>query len=729
MSPGDGRLYFGVDARHLRQLGRELVANRTTAVAELVKNSYDADATRVQLIFRDPHKGGVLEVVDDGTGMTLPEIQDRWMRLSTDHKERSPSSPRYRRIRAGSKGIGRFATESLGRQLVLSTTVAGDSQLVVATFDWSEFDQSGVSLETVGCTYRLEGCEEERHGTTLRIEGLYDNWGKTDLGRVRRAIQLLQPPFPIAEAYRGESTGATAVSEDPGFAVRILVGDQESAELEDGLPDSESFLEAATAIVEARVDELGRGEWRVRSSRFNVDRSEAYAKRVLLVGPFTLSASYFIFNPDAIGDLSVRLATDMGKRYGGIRIYRDGLRVPPYGEPSDDWVGLTEEYRRRQELAPLATNNWFGHVSLTRDHNVLLIDTASREGVVENEAFRELQTFVKDVLVQSARTIATARGKKPRAAKRSTPTSRETLVGEVLQLASKMLDSSRRGNQKQAEAILEQAHSLAGQARDSDKSAREDALALVDEISLMRILASLGTSIVVFSHEVRSAINATIGRLVDLQEDADDAPTPWKARVANGTSDALAAVGRLDHLTDYIEGYASRSRRRERHPQALHAVLREFEKGFSPLVSRLSVKLNWAVSPGYLRTQKMTRTELEAILINLLTNSLKACTAEEGGVRRISVIAQQEGKEVLIRFEDTGVGVPKELQETLFEPFVTSTRPTESNLGAGTGLGLTVVRDIAEANEGSASLGEPTNGYSTCVEVRLPMWNGDKSYD
>ena len=382
MSSGDGRLYFGVDARHLHQLGRELVANRTTAVAELVKNSYDADATSVQLIYLDPRKGGVLDVVDDGTGMTLQEIQDRWMRLSTDHKERSPSSPRYRRTRAGSKGIGRFATESLGKKLVLSTTVAGDSQLVVATFDWPEFDQSGVSLEAVGCRYRLESCAEDRHGTTLRIEGLYDNWGKTDLTRVRRAIQLLQPPFPIAEAYRGELTGTTEVSEDAGFAVRILVGDKKSAESEDELPDPESFLDAATAIVEARVDESGTGEWRVRSTRFSVDKSEKYPKRLLLVGPFTLSASYFILKPDAIGDLSVRLARKMGQRYGGIRIYRDGLRVPPYGDPSDDWAGLTEEYRKRMELAPIATNNWFGHVALTRDDNVLLIDTASREGVI-----------------------------------------------------------------------------------------------------------------------------------------------------------------------------------------------------------------------------------------------------------------------------------------------------------------------------------------------------------
>ena len=730
MSSSDGRLYFGVEARHLRQLGRELVANRTTAVAELVKNSYDADATRVQLIFRDPDKGGILEVVDDGSGMTLQAVQDRWMRLSTNHKAQRPTSPKYQRIRGGSKGIGRFATESLGERLVLKTTVEGDAQLVVATFEWSEFDEPGVSLEAVGCTYRRDACEEERHGTMLRIEGLHDKWSSRDLSLVRKAIQLLQPPFPIAEAYRAQSTDLHQAALDPGFSVTIIVGEDASSESLDDPTEVENFLAAATAVVEAYVDESGQGEWRVRSRHFDVDESAEYPKQLYLVGPFTLSASHFVFKPDAIGDLSVKLAREMGKMYGGIRIYRDGLRVPPYGEPLDDWAGLTEEYRKRVELAPIATNNWFGHVSLTRGENVLLIDTASREGVVENEAFDELRKFVKDVLIVSARTIARARGKKTRAVKRKAAESREQLVREVLKLASQMLHLSESGDHEEAEAVLEKAYSLAGEARASDRSARQEELALLGEIALLRILASLGTSIVVFGHEVRSAINATISRLVNLREDAENAPAPWSEQVDEGTSVALKAVSRLDHLTDYIEGYASRSRRRERVPQALHAALKAFATGFGPLAARLSVDLGWEVSPRHLRSQAMTRTELEAILVNLLTNALKACTSDAGGIRRISVVAKQAGDEVLIRFQDTGTGVPEALRDRVFEPFVTSTLPTESSLGTGTGLGLKIVRDITEANGGSATLGIPDEGFSTCVEVRLPIWRKErKSHD
>lgn len=210
MSPKPGFLYFTVDARHLRQLGRELVADRKTALAELVKNAYDADATRVWVDFIDPSEGGVLEIRDNGEGMTLEVVREAWMRLSTAYKERQPLSACYRRIRAGQKGIGRFAAETLGRRLVLSSTTEGSSTCVVVEFDWVRFDELDVPLHEIGNTYRIEPASQEEHGTCLRIEGLWQAWGEEDRKGVRRVIQLLQPPFPIADAYGAEAITASA---------------------------------------------------------------------------------------------------------------------------------------------------------------------------------------------------------------------------------------------------------------------------------------------------------------------------------------------------------------------------------------------------------------------------------------------------------------------------------------------------------------------------------------
>ncbi len=750
MTDGGGLLHFKVDARILSQLGEELVANRTTALAELVKNAYDADATRVTVHFIDPARGGTLEIRDDGEGMDLVTIRDHWMRLSTGNKDRNPISPRYQRIRGGKKGIGRFAAHSLGKRLVLSTTTEGSPERIVATFEWAKFErtsgededetsknkeegpedqgekaehETGILLEQIGSPYEIVPAPPEEKGTVLLIEGLRTAWGDdTELKKLRRALQLLQPPFPLAEVYRPDSA-FTVVSPDPGFELKILVrGSPEHDDAGIGSPsETERFLDAATAIVEAEVADDGIATWRVHSDRFPLTEEAEYPTKLFLTGEFSLKASYFIHKRDAIGDLSVKTARDMGKDYGGIRIYRDGLRVPPYGDPTEDWIHLDELARQREVLYPIANNNWFGHVSISREHNVCLIDTASREGVLENEAFEELKTFVRDVLVDCGRRVARIRGKKERARRRELPVpeSRKALVERTLEVARQAVDLATAGRLDEARAVLDRASSaIFMEARSSDASAKRHEASLLEEIDLLRILSSLGTSIVVFSHEVQAAIQTTTARLIDIAEDAEEAPEPWKSFAEEGVEKATLAVGRLRDLAQFIEGYTSRSRRRERKAQPLHAVLDEFTAAFRRLVERRSAKMDWWVRPESLRTRTMARSELEAILVNLLTNALKHFKGTQD--RRILVTAEQEDGGILLRFQDSGNGVAEEVRETLFEPFVTTSIASDSDLGLGTGLGLKIVQDIAQANRGGVVLGQADENFVTCFEIRLP---------
>ena len=120
-------------------------------------------------------------------------------------------------------------------------------------------------------------------------------------------------------------------------------------------------------------------------------------------GPFTVTLAYFVYNRAAIGGISVTAARDMSRRYGGIRLYRDGLRVMPYGEPNDDWLGLSElQGSRSSTLVPVRNFNWFGQVLIGRERNPQLIDTASREGLVNNAAFWRLREILRDGLVRGA---------------------------------------------------------------------------------------------------------------------------------------------------------------------------------------------------------------------------------------------------------------------------------------------------------------------------------------
>src|SRR5688572_31668114 len=95
------QIQFTVDAALLRELGERLVGKPHVALAELVKNSYDADATRCRIIFGNDE----IEVVDDGNGMTFEEFQKFWMRVGTTHKQQEGTSPRLHRPVTGSKGI------------------------------------------------------------------------------------------------------------------------------------------------------------------------------------------------------------------------------------------------------------------------------------------------------------------------------------------------------------------------------------------------------------------------------------------------------------------------------------------------------------------------------------------------------------------------------------------------------------------------------------------------
>jgi hypothetical protein len=113
---------FSVDARAIKRLGAELVGKKETAVSELVKNAYDADAVTVKLIFKNSdNEGGTLRIQDNGSGMSRDELVNGFMKISSTDKVHNPISPKYKRNRAGRKRIGRFAVQRLGEKLTIIT--------------------------------------------------------------------------------------------------------------------------------------------------------------------------------------------------------------------------------------------------------------------------------------------------------------------------------------------------------------------------------------------------------------------------------------------------------------------------------------------------------------------------------------------------------------------------------------------------------------------------------
>lgn len=206
-------LLFTVDSALLSELGEKLVETVHIALLELVKNSYDADATQVLVkILHHPPKGAEIHIVDDGLGMTFQEVQNYWMRIATTNKLLRKFSSRFGRPRTGSKGIGRFSCRRLGSQLILKTTAKSKQgfEMTEVTIDWKAFEP-GSDPTTIECPGRLVSNAQGSTGTTLIITGSdTDEW-------TRRGLSFLTRQLAVLVANRG--VRRPGFDEDPGFNV------------------------------------------------------------------------------------------------------------------------------------------------------------------------------------------------------------------------------------------------------------------------------------------------------------------------------------------------------------------------------------------------------------------------------------------------------------------------------------------------------------------------------
>lgn len=231
---------FTVDAQLLAELGERLVGRSYIALAELIKNSYDADARHCEVVFEQD----CIIVRDDGHGMTEQEFEARWMRVGTTHKRDERVSPRFHRPLTGSKGIGRLAVQYLAERMTLYTTSVDDmSHVVEASIDWPSA-VTAKHLTTATAMYRVT--ERDRSyaaysssGTEIRLEGLNHPWTQDDLRDLARELWWLQPP--LQDFYEDE--------EDRPELFRIAV----HANMEESVAAFEEQMRAPLDNWEARI--------------------------------------------------------------------------------------------------------------------------------------------------------------------------------------------------------------------------------------------------------------------------------------------------------------------------------------------------------------------------------------------------------------------------------------------------------------------------------------------
>lgn len=736
-------LRFTTDAGLIDRLGRELVGRQETALIELVKNAYDADARQVTVTL----EVDALTIEDTGTGMTRDEIISGFLRLASTLKVNEPRSRIYGRQRAGRKGIGRFATQRLGKTLRLWTWVNDYDSGIELTINWKDFE-SGRSLDEVPVYLATKPASKQ--GTIIRIEGLRDDWSDAQIRRCWRGLLALQQPFPVAPVE-------LQPKKDPGFKVDFFRGGGLYNDPTLVADFQSEILAHHHAVIEFRVDSGGTAEWRIFQNRFGPDRGwqrihhqhrdATDPPKYKQLQDISMKAHYFILVSDLLPAFVFSRLRDALRDEGGIRLYRNGFRVVPYGEPGNDWLRLDQIYAQRGiVLSPIANRNFFGVIEVNDPDGRQFEEHTSREGLIETDAFSELAGLATAVLTTAINRISEDRGRKISAGgttQRKTDTAMEKLrdaaraVREAEDgakprttdgkegdehVSGVLVSSSITGNNEPAQEPVESAAHLL---QNSINLLEQQQAELADEAALLRLLATLGLTTSEFSHETGMTFEAV---RMDFQSVFE---TALNARIGDDefsvqAERAKSMLARLDALTAYLNELASARSVRQLAPVSVSKAVENFNVGVKRLAEKASISLE-VETPDYdaLFTRPMHVAEIASILLNLFSNSLKAVRRGEGP-RRIHVTAEREsGGQVLMRFSDSGDGIPEASRQKVFDLFFTTriaapATASDAEQFSGTGLGLWIVHQIVSKVGGDIEVVDPPTGFSTCIEVHLP---------
>lgn len=723
---------FSVDAGIINRLGKELVGKQETAVSELIKNAYDADATEVNLIFENAwNKGGILTIEDNGHGMNRSQLVNGFMRLSSSDKIHNPVSEKYKRQKAGRKGIGRFATQRLGEKLIIITQTSGSNQALKVVVNWDDFT-TDKDLLTISNSIEFIPKTKES-GTTLIIEGLREGWSDAMIKRVYRYTSELLQPFPLSKKKEEELENSI----DEGFKSNYYRND--NGNLIAIVDEEKAIFQHALAEIEGYVLSDGQGCWSLKSDKLNFPEEvfpignndkdkEDTTTPFLLIKGVHFKAYYFIYEGSLFSPGNFTFIRDLSYEKGGIKLYRNGFRVLPYGEQGDDWLGLDQSNNRSIVLGPHMNRSFFGFVEL-EDKSGNFEETSSREGIIENEYLNELVSFVYRSITSAVMKVSELRGRKATASQKGfkkekeNPTEKvDNAINQIEELFKETETNNDNSNQQTTGKKItnEKANQIISnlkQAREEEKVKNQE---LIDENNMLRILAGLGLVIGEFVHEVQRFLpgfDADISFLKNAVKEYKD--------VYERTELLETNVKSFSAYTSYFDKTISRNVHRELEPIELRDVVRNFEMVISNDLERASIYMLKTKYEGYdLFTLPMHPSEWASILFNLYTNSKKAIKrAKSQG--EIFIKCGKEDNIVYLEFSDNGDGISKENEDNIFNAFFTTS--TASNHSAddataltGTGLGLKIVRDIIEFYNGEIFVSTPTDGFNTTIRIEIP---------
>ncbi len=772
---------FTVDTHLFRELGELLVGRDSTALIELVKNSYDADATEVIVHGEnlDDQQRGRIVILDNGTGMTREQFVSGFLRIASRLKDQGTRrSTVFGRRYTGFKGIGRLAAHKLARRLEVVSIHRNESGSTSATevkaiLDWDAIE----AFETLDDVPDDVVSVAENHisgdfiqGTQLTLSSLRRPWTPKERLRFFAEVQAFQIPDFIKQPLPSgvisgpvlfeqpilrDIDGASPESEDSGFDV-LFEGELDAGEQYWGV-----IAEMAAWVIEIRAEtDKAQVQFAIsptcRTQAQNPD-ARAFATTIAHPDPErgpSFDARILVREGRPSMGKGARDRRTWAAKASGIRVYLEGFRVLPYGE--DDWLSIDATYARRtrqlemlrdfplvaelgdadpnEGLTRLPHNSYFGGVLLTQERAPTLRVLVNREGFVPEAAFDTLVSLVRTGvdLCTRLRAASNLRLRRRRRQDRlETPKQKSGASADAPSPAD-----GPDGQQPKslpdliaaAGASLSEARLLVGQSNaeaarpkmwaavQAMEEAKERADSVISEGALFRVLASVGTQMAAFVHEMNALLGAaqTLHQgLKEILRDPSLSPNHrHRVRLAWAVAVDLAQwiERHASYLVDVVTPDARRRRSRQcladRFDSAVRLVRHSAERRQVGIVNRI---------PKELKSLPMFPAELTIVFANMLTNAVKGAR-ENGGIEASAV---NEGGVLRIRVQNTGVAVDLDEAERWFQPFESTTEEINPVLGQGMGLGLTITRSILDYYGIVIGFATPDAPYATAIEMTL----------
>lgn len=699
--------------RHLLTIGEDLIKDKTAAIVELVKNSYDADSIDVKIDMSINRQGELQIIIEDhGHGMSFDDVVNKWLVPSTTSKVDKKYSPKGRRLQ-GRKGIGRYAAGILGNNLLLETVDQEGTETDVL-LNWDDFRKSEY-LDDVEIDISSHPTAHGS-GTKLTIQGdrtECEYWSTERIESLITELRLLIPPNVYKDSI-------------DDFIMTLILHNIPMGEEGECIHRIEPFpiLDAYDYRIFGTVDASGDSDL----SFFNQKSGEP-------IVPISLTSSHAHKEPTGCGNVAIDIrvfdreasSLEATRRRGasleeglelsrqdirnlldkltGIGVYRSGFRIRPLGDPDNDWLKL-DSRRVQKPSMNIGVNQVVGYIHIEDEEKSGLEEKSARDGLKDNDSYRHLINLVIQALSQ----LEQRRFRFRRSQEESSGTFKENL--KSLQDYSSLRLSVQEALESEgaSPSALKKIDKLLTK---EEKGKRRFAQRVTQIVDAYRGQATLGNIIEIVLHEGRKPLSYFVNQAPNL--------THYVKKIAQG-KDLDSSIESSLTIADGIEKHAKIFARlfsriepltaRRRLPASSFKVQKELESIFAIFENQLKEKnivysVNVSAKCEFIGWQE----DFYSIFANLIENSLFWVGQSNNPTGEISIELKSEHPFRLDYF-DNGSGISSDLisEGVLFEPGYSGRN--------GTGLGLTIAGDAAERNHLALKAVENARGAHFVLEEK-----------